>query len=191
MFHKLRSKWPVSDIKTNYITFTCDLIQLNLALWKKVIYGHLWFSTWFPFSRGQKHPLLFSPHVPHQCSLLVLRTFPEAAVSASCEGMLPWNRSAVWPKTSCVRRALDFLTLRWQKYHYAGLQKGRVRCQMCNVDQFVNWPLAVFMASEIRRRQAWSAWWTTLVAHFRRSASCTVWDDKAAKFSTSAATYLD
>lgn len=35
-----------------------------------------------------------------------------------------------------------------------------------------DWPLAVFMASEMSRRQAWSAWWSTLVAHFRRSASC-------------------
>lgn len=40
------------------------------------------------------------------------------------------------------------------------------------------------MASEIRRRQAWSAWWTTLVAHFKRSDSYTVWDNDPTKYFT-------
>lgn len=48
------------------------------------------------------------------------------------------------------------------------------KCQICGINDAHNWPLAVFMASDIWRRQAWSVWWTTLVAHFRRSASCTV-----------------
>lgn len=53
--------------------------------------------------------------------------------------------------------------------------------KMCNINVAHYWPLAVFIASEIRRRQVWSAWWTRLVAHFWRSASCTEWDKKKKK----------
>lgn len=113
-----------------------------------------------------------------------------------------WVKDASW--NSCLRRvsrnvALDALSwaakdlicsgatwfsrLRGKKWLWSRVLKDKLHTNVkCDVLMTHYWPLAVFMASDMCRLQAWSVWWTTLVAHFRRSASCTVRDNSTNEF---------
>lgn len=81
---------------------------------------------------------------------VVLDSFSWAAKDLMCSG-------GTWFSTVSDKMIIIFWALaKWVK----------------NINDACDWPLAVFIASEMSRRHAWSAWWSTLVAHFRRSASC-------------------
>lgn len=122
-----------------------------------------------------------------------------AALFVACSTLIssPWINGTSWRK--CFPRlwrnvALDSLSwaakdlmrsggtlfskIRERRVdHLARLQVAACSGKLEIINIIQSWPLAVFMASEMRRRHAWSAWWTTLLAHFRRSASCKIDDD--------------
>lgn len=116
------------------------------------------------------------------CSTLISSSWINDTSFRKCFRRL-WRNVALdslsWPAKDLMRSGGTwFSEIRQRRVdHSARLQVAACSVKLEILSIFRGWPLAVFMASEMRRRQAWSAWWTTLLAHFRRSASCKIDDD--------------